>query len=850
MATQQQKQLATDLDQYKYGFKTPEDYAFKSGKGLTEKTVRMISEYKKEPQWMLDFRLKAFGYFLEKPMPTWGSPFLQEVDFDDIRYYIKPKGKNEKTWEEVPQEIKDTFDKLGVPQAERKFLAGVGAQFESETVYHSLQAHLEEKGVIFTDTDTAVQKYPELMRKYFATVVPPRDNKLAALNSAVWSGGSFVYVPKGVHIELPLQAYFRINAENAGQFERTLIIADEGSSIHYTEGCFIAGTPVQTTEGMRPIETIQPGDAVFTHKGRYKKVYHTQMRPYSGALYYFEVVGNGKEQIAATKEHPFLIVKRERHNERNKNWKPEWTPAEKINTRDYMCIPIDRSTKTSELREEEVKIGHGRHGYSSIPVSIPLTPEFFRLVGYYLAEGSITKEHYLRFSFNKNERLYIDEVKSILKSTFNIENMYESHHKTNNGTSVVVCSAKLCRIFKQFGTLCDTKKIPQWMMNQSTEKQKQLILGWFRGDGNYYKKKNKHGNKEMIRMCTTSKILALQARQILARLNVAASINLQNRTSTGRKIMYMCVIGGGYIHALGKILDMDIPATMNNRKRATPYYVDDKYLYVPIKKITRKNVKNIPVYNFSVQEDESYTAGGVAVHNCTAPIYSTNSLHSAVVEIIVHKGAKVQYTTVQNWSKNIFNLVTKRAVAHEDATMIWLDCNIGSRLTMKYPAIYLAGRGAHGEILSLAFANKGQHQDAGGKIIHAAPDTSSMISAKSISKSGGRSTYRGLLEIQPGAARSKSRVTCDALLLDDISITDTYPTMKVEENNVAIAHEATVTKISEDQLFYLMSRGLTEQEASNMIVHGFLSPIMKEFPMEYTVELNRLISLEMEGSVG
>lgn len=471
MATKQQKEITQQLADYRYGFHTEEKYEFKSEKGLTEEIVRMISAHKKEPEWMLDFRLKAYKIYREKPMPTWGSSYLNDINFEDIYYYIKPGGNKAKSWDDVPEEIKNTFEKLGVPEAERKFLSGVGAQFESETIYHSLQKHLEEKGVIFVDTDTAVQKYPDLVRKYFATVVPPRDNKLAALNSAVWSGGSFVYIPKGVHVELPLQAYFRINAENAGQFERTLIIAEEGSSVHYTEGC-------------------------------------------------------------------------------------------------------------------------------------------------------------------------------------------------------------------------------------------------------------------------------------------------------------------------------------------------------------------------------------------TAPIYTTNSLHSAVVEIVVHKDARVQYTTVQNWSRNVYNLVTKRAIAHENATMMWLDCNIGSKLTMKYPSIYLRGKGARGEILSIAMANKGQHQDAGGKIIHLAPDTSSVINAKSLSLRGGRTSYRGLLQVAPGAERSRSRVTCDALLLDTESTTDTYPTMQIDENNVAIAHEATVTKISEEQLFYLMSRGLSEQEASNMIVNGFLAPLIKEFPMEYALELNRLIALEMEGSVG
>ena len=470
--------MATGLDESselgigeinKYDFRTDAPAVFKARKGLDAEIVAQISEMKREPAWMRDFRLQSLEIFESKPMPAWGGRL--GIDFQDIYYYLKPTDKQGKTWDEVPDSIKETFDRLGIPQAERKFLAGVKAQFESEVVYGSLQEDLAKKGVIFTDTDTAVREHADLLREYFGTVIPPSDNKFAALNSAVWSGGSFIYVPKGVKIEFPLQAYFRINAESMGQFERTLIIVDEGAQVHYVEGC-------------------------------------------------------------------------------------------------------------------------------------------------------------------------------------------------------------------------------------------------------------------------------------------------------------------------------------------------------------------------------------------TAPMYSTESLHSAVVEIVVKKRGRCRYTTIQNWANNIYNLVTKRAMAYEDALMEWIDGNLGSHLTMKYPAVYLMEPGARGEILSIAFASAGQHQDAGAKIVHAAPRTSGRIVSKSISKNGGRASYRGLVKVEPGASRSKSSVVCDALILDDRSRSDTYPYIEIEEQDVSVGHEASVSKIGEEQLFYLMSRGLSEAEASTMIVGGFIEPLVKELPMEYAVEMNKLIQLQMEGSVG
>jgi Fe-S cluster assembly protein SufB len=456
---------------YEYGWSDPDAAGATAKRGLSEAVVRDISAKKSEPQWMLDMRLKGLKLFERKPMPTFGAD-LSGIDFDNIKYFVRSTEKQATTWEELPDDIKSTYDRLGIPEAEKqRLVAGVAAQYESEVVYHKIREDLEEQGVIFLDTDTGLREHEELFREYFGTVIPVGDNKFAALNTSVWSGGSFIYVPPGVNVEIPLQAYFRINTENMGQFERTLIIVDEGAYVHYVEGC-------------------------------------------------------------------------------------------------------------------------------------------------------------------------------------------------------------------------------------------------------------------------------------------------------------------------------------------------------------------------------------------TAPIYSSDSLHSAVVEIIVKKGARCRYTTIQNWSNNVYNLVTKRAVAHEGATMEWIDGNIGSKVTMKYPAVWLMGEHAKGETLSIAFAGEGQHQDAGSKMVHAAPNTSSAIVSKSVARGGGRTSYRGLVQIQEQAHHSRSTVRCDALLVDDISRSDTYPYVDVRVDDVSMGHEATVSKVSEDQLFYLMSRGMTEEEAMAMIVRGFIEPIARELPMEYALELNRLIELQMEGAVG
>jgi Fe-S cluster assembly protein SufB len=847
---------ATELDEslkdenYEHGFAYPTDhYSHILKPGLRKGVVEEISHIKQEPEWMQKLRMLAFEHFQQRPMPTWGAD-LSEINFDQIHYYLRPTDHAAKTWEDVPDEIKTTFDRLGIPEAERKYLAGVKMQYDSEVVYGSLKNVWEKDGVIFLSMDEGLAKYPDLVREYFGKLIPFGDNKFAALNTAVWSGGSFVYVPKGVHVKMPLQTYFRINSANAGQFERTLIIVDEGASVHYVEGCFVKGTKVEVENGLVAIEDVQKGEFVKTHLGRYCQVYHTQVRPYTGKLYTLQLRGDTGSKTQVTSEHPYLIVRRKRANERNTSWKQEWVPVSQIRTGDYACLPIDTTIQEHQTMVQQVLMGNGRYGFKVVPVELPSTKEFFRLVGYYLAEGSISTGHYLNFSFSEQEREYIDDVKRLLKVVFGEERVHESAHVQNHGISVVVRSTKLCRIFEQFGTSCDTKCIPDWMMKESLEKQKELVKGWFFGDGNYYKKIHAYGLEEAIRFCTTSEVLARQGRMLLARLGVASSLNTQDRSKQGRKTMFTLVVGGEYLSSCGGIVGILVEKRLNNKKRATYYHLDEKYLYTPIQILDCQEVKDLPVYNFSVEEDESYLVAGAAVHNCTAPSFSSSSLHSAVVEIFVKKGGRCQYTTVQNWYKTVYNLVTKRARVEEEGEMVWTDFNMGSKVTMKYPGFILAGKGAKGEVLSMALAGAGQHQDTGAKATHLAPYTSSTIISKSISKNGGRTSYRGLVHVTPMASQSKNTVICDALLLDPESRSDTYPTDRIMNSHVQIQHEATVSKIGEEQLFYLMSRGVTEETARKMIVNGFIDDIVKKLPLEYAVEMNRLIDHEMEGSIG
>ena len=636
-----------------------------------------------------------------------------------------------------------------------------------------------------------------------------------------------------------------------GQFERTLIIVDEGAEAHYIEGCFKKGTMISTNPEYKPIEEIKIGDKVLTHMGEYKRVYHTQKRKHTGDLYTIEYFGDSTTKAIVTDKHPFLFVKRERKNEQNRNWQLKWGVPPNLERLDYLVTPINRVIKENKKVEFKIKEWNkNKRVFKDKKISVFSTPEFFKLVGYYLAEGSISGGYYLNFSFGSHETEYIEDVENLLKKLFKVKKVHKAEHKKNNGTSLVVSSVKLARIFEHFGKGSANKRIPHWMLLETPKKQKELIKGYFYGDGNYYNKKHKAGLKEAFRMNTTSYNLAKQVRDILLRLGVVAFLNKRNRKHENRQTMYTIGITGRFMSKFGKIVNIPVKSTLNNKIRASLFYIDENYAYYPIKSIKKKKVKNYPVYNFGVENDESYVAEGVAVHNCSAPSYSTDSLHAAVVEVIAHKNSRVRYTTLQNWSSNVYNLVTKRAFAYENSYVEWVDANVGAKKTMKYPSVYLKGKHANANILTVAFANKGQEQDTGAKAVHLAPNTTSTIISKSVSKNGGANTYRGLLKVAKNAKNCKGRMQCDALILDEQSKADAIPSLDVNENNVEMSHEATVGKISKDSLFYLMSRGLTEQQASTMIISGFFEEFTKTLPLEYAVEFKKLIDLEMEGSVG
>ena len=850
-------------DEYRerYGFSEKTEYT-EMQKGLSKATVEYISKSKGEPEWMLEKRLSGYKTFVEKPTPTWGAD-LGKIDYSDIYYYLKPKAGKSDSWADVPEDIKRTFDRLGVPEAERKFFAGAEAQYDSEVVYHHVKEELEKQGVIFTDTDTAVKKYPELMKKYFGTIIPPTDNKFAALNTAVWSGGSFIYVPSGVKVAMPLQAYFRINAEKAGQFERTLIVADEGSDVTYVEGCFTAGTEITTLGGQVPIEQIKSGDMALTHRNRYQEVYHTQVRLHTGRLFHIKYFGDTSTVLDVTDEHPFLVSKKEVTEYKNRKWTLEWARADELKKFDYLVMPIDRSTISMDRREFKIHTKTRWHD-GEVRLVLDTDSDFFRLIGYYLAEGSTTgrvRENYLMFTFNKDENTYINDVASLLKRYFGKKPLIQKEYK--NGISIVLCSTLAATFFSsQFGKGAANKRVPEWVMHEALEKQRELLGGMWRGDGSFMNRKYAWGAKRMFRINTISKSLAKQLRDMLLRFNIISSINKQERGGN-RHTMYCVYIGGEnlfwFANLMG-VLSFDTEVASGGGTRmlislsqaitAQSYSeVRGDLAFLPIKEITSEHVDNLPVYNFSVREDESYVANGVAVHNCTAPIYISSALHSAVVEIVVHKNAHVRYVTVQNWSKNVYNLVTQRAYAYENAHMEWIDANIGSMVNMKYPSIFLKEPGSRGDILSIAVAGEGQVQDSGGKIYHLAPNTTSQIISKSVSKGSGVASYRGLIHIDGRAANAQSGTKCDALLLDDSAKTNTYPYNEIYADDALVSHEASVGRLGEDELFYLMSRGMKEDDAIATIVLGFIDPLVRALPLEYSLELKRLIKLDTTNSV-
>ena len=968
--------------------------------GLSEELVRFISNSKNEPEWMLQKRLQGFEWFKKTSIPKWG-PDLSKLDLDKISYYVDPGVKESKRWEDLPEEVRRVAEKIGIPEAEKKSLGGAGFQFDSNMAYHNLKKELEDQGVIFENMDVALQKYPELVKKYFMNkCIPVNDHKFIMLHAAVWSGGTFIYIPPGVKVSIPLQAYFRMNAQQGGQFEHTLIVADKNAEVQYVEGCFTEGNLIYTNPDYKPIKEIIPGQNVLTHDGTYKKVKEIYRRPYSGSLKKIRIYGNSVDTLEVTEDHPFLYVDRLKKNDRNKTWNIRWNLPKFFKRRDYLVIPINKTVVSEDYHEVEIQKWIGRkQGYKFVKKRIPSTKEFFKLAGYYIAEGSISGGHYLTFAFGNKERDLIDDVKSLLKSVFGIKKTIETHHKKNNGTNVVVCSTELCRIFEVFGKKANLKNIPQWMMLEDPDKQKHLIASYFKGDGNYYKQRHKSGFKEAFRINTVSEKLVRQCRDILLRLGIPAFINARNRKKENRQTMYTLGVSGEHMIKFGDIIGIKINPKINDHNRASMFGIDENFAFYPIREISSREVNDELVYNIAVEDNETYCVDGYTVHNCSSPLYSSSSnLHAGCVEIFVHENARVRYSSVENWSKNTYNLNTKRAIVEKNGIVEWINGNNGcltgnskvftnpkgpknikdinkgdkvyvwdkktnkikkaivknkifsgykkvykliageriieasanhpflvldknktfwvplekinkgahiavinsnsknfidwnildgikftkvtsiiplgikptfdievenfhnfianglivhnSKTTMLYPCSVLIGEGAKSDSLGIAFAGPGQNQDTGSKVIHAAPNTTSTIKAKSISKGGGISSYRGSVQVTKNAKNTKCSVVCDALLIDDESVSNTFPFMRIDTNKVDIAHEASVGKIGEEQIFYLMSRGLTEEQAMQMVVSGFIEPIVKQLPLEYAVELNKLIELEMEGTVG
>ncbi len=808
MATVPKVDVGTDYKE-KYGFFVPEDYVFKAKRGLNPEIVSEISWMKKEPEWMTKLRLRSLEIFRKKPMPKWGAD-LSVIDFENIFYYLKASDKQSTSWEDLPPDIKATYDRLGVPEAERKFLAGVSAQYESEVVYHSLQEELTKKGVIFTDTDSALRDHPELFRKYFGTVIPPADNKFAALNTAVWSGGSFIYVPKGVRVEIPLQAYFRINAENMGQFERTLIICDEGSFVHYIEGCtapiystdslhsavveiivmknarcryttiqnwstnvfnlvtkramayadatmewvdgnlgcLAAGTKVFTNNDVKSIERVGVGDFVYSLTPDY--VWERQAvtaTKVNPPRPTWRMTTADHREVVATDNHPFLVLRKT-----GRLRQVSWMPLSDIRMGDEIAISgvIPDRGQPYEIPNIETV------GRTAVCLPHVTDPELMWLMGFYLGDG--TKERgRVTFCVPEEDKSY-ERVMDAMRNIFGLEG--KLHLKVQLRYASTDFSSFIDAV--GFGGSASTKRLPQWVYTLPFEQKRALIDGYIAADGHV------RANHKNLSVTSASRELLEDVKA----LALSAGLNpLKVVTWTRRETKPLGVEEKEYTHH---------HLYFGERNPDAPVY------FSPVMSIAEAGVQ--PTYDIEVDGQHNFIANGIVAHN--------------------------------------------------------------SQITMKYPSVYLMEPGAKGDVLSVAFAGKGQHQDAGGKMIHVAPNTTSTITSKSISKAGGRTSYRGHIKVYPGANNCKSFVKCDALLLDDTSRSDTYPYNDVDADNVTLGHEATVSKVSDEQLFYLMSRGITRNEAETMIVNGFIEPFTKELPLEYAVELNRLIQLEMEGSVG
>jgi len=868
---------AFELEQgtYTAGFHVPENYTYKSEKGLDQKVVEQISEMKGEPGWMRQFRLKSLALFEKRPMPTWGAD-LSGIDFDNIYYYIKPVAEQGKTWDDIPSEIRDTFDRLGIPQAEQKYLAGVTAQYESEAVYHKVREDLEKLGVIFTDMDTALREYPDIVKEHFGTVIPPSDNKFASLNSAVWSGGSFVYIPPNVRVEIPLQAYFRINAKNMGQFERTLIIASPGSYAHYVEGCtapsytsdslhsavveikvmegariryttiqnwsknvynlvtkraaayrdatmewvdgnlgcLASESTVTTPEGIKRIEDVSVGDKVLSFDEQNGQlVFRTVKGKRFSGMQPVHTVSIGERKLRVTANHPFFsyvyepeAAKKLGHYHlgyvRADHLKDAIIPRTSIDygTPYQLCLP-SLVTEFASLNQYPPELMMTRSRASRMVQLEYTTDQLMWLFGYWVGDGNIEVApaqtenvvHYAKVGFSTpvtdQARGRLVETMTALVDAIPTERA--------DGNHLAWHSKELAEFFgvNGFTGKAISKRVPQWVWSLPESQRLAFIAGYLDADGCVVNGR--------FSLKSVNRGLLEDIASLLVTLGITSRLHTEFAEPRQVEIMGQACIA----HSSHRLV-----------------FAADSRFYGHVSATLRMQAQN--------QAPTRQTNRNIGRSSIQLPETVE------IVDVDVSESSAIEVPTWDIEVEGTGNFISQGFIVHN------------SKVTMKYPAVLLMESGARGDILSVAFANDGMHQDAGAKVTHLAPHTTSQILSKSVSKGTGRASYRGLVRINPGAHHTKSSVRCDALLLDENARTDTYPTIRVEENQTEIGHEATVSKVGEDQLFYLMSRGLDESEAYSLIVNGFIEPITKELPMEYAVELNRLIQLEMSGSVG
>ena len=845
--TQELETLATS--DYKFGWVTDIEQE-SAPPGLNEDIIQFISAKKNEPDWLLAWRLKAYRHWLtmtdplkRKKTEQWAMVTYPDIDYQSIVYYAAPKnaGDGPESLDEVDPELLATYEKLGIPLEEQKMLAGVAvdAVFDSVSVATTFKETLAEAGVIFCSFSEAVQAHPDLVRKYLGSVVPHTDNYFAALNSAVFSDGSFCYIPKGVRCPMELSTYFRINAANTGQFERTLVIADEGAYVSYLEGCLPPGEQISTPAGWRNIESLKPGDAVYDHEGTPRKVRATMTRHHKGDMITIRPVSR-YNAFRLTPEHPVLGIKRadilQKRKPRN-GWlpevntekliaaTPEWIPAGQLVKGDFVLVPKLQPQETFGFTDRESE-----------------------LLGYYLAEGSsyhnkANKQHTNQFSFGLHEKDLIAQTRSLIKDVTGRPS-YLTEQPDRNGAGVAFFSQQYADWFVEHcGKGACAKMLSEGLMSLPTRQAKIFLDAYLKGDGNIHDREN----SRMVRFCTGSETLAQQVQMLLNRLGIYAWITVrkggegkfsnQSDKFINRQPLYQI----GYTE--GKKWDM---------VRET-----DTHFIVPIREVSRMPYDDL-VFNIDVDDTHSYTVRGTAVHNCTAPMRDENQLHAAVVELVALDDAQIKYSTVQNWypgdingKGGIYNFVTKRGACRGvNAKISWTQVETGSAITWKYPSCILQGDNSVGEFYSVAVTSLKQQADTGTKMIHIGKNTRSTIISKGISALRGQNTYRGAVQVLKGAYDARNFTQCDSMLIGDQCGAHTFPYIDVRNPSAQVEHEATTSKIGEDQIFYCNQRGISTEDAVSLIVNGFCKEVLAELPMEFAVEAQKLLGISLEGSVG